>query len=302
MFDEKEFQQKVQRVETLIREIEATADPDTRAKAVELVQSLMDFHGAGLERAMEIIHETGETGYAIFDRLADDRLTSGLLLLYNLHPHDLETRVAGALEKVRPYLRSHGGDVELLGAEDGAVRLSMKGSCNGCPSSSMTLKLAIEEAIYEAAPDVSAIEVEGVTEERQTQGAAGLVQLGKPARRNSETHEQNGDGRWESVSGLETIARSSVRALDVRGRSVLFCRLGETFYAYGSVCPGCEKALQDARLEANSLVCPGCGQRYEVERAGRSTDRPALQLEPFPLLMERQEGRAKVALPAPAAI
>jgi len=95
-----------------------------------------------------------------------------LLLLYGLHPVDLETRVRGALEKTRPYLRSHGGNVELVDVdESGAVRLRLQGSCHGCPSSAMTLKLAIEQAIHDAAPDVTSISVEGQTDARSGEGA-----------------------------------------------------------------------------------------------------------------------------------
>src|SRR6185295_19669255 len=97
----------------------------------------------------------------IVDQLAQDELVASVLLLYDLHPVDLETRVRRALEKNRPYLKSHGGNVELVAIDDGVVRLRMEGSCHGCPSSAVTLKLAIEQAIHEAAPDVNAILVEG---------------------------------------------------------------------------------------------------------------------------------------------
>jgi len=160
--------QQLQRIEELIRKIETTSDPDTRACAVELVQSLMDMHGAGIERMMEIAWQAGEPGSAIIDGFASDNLVAGLMLLYGLHPSSLETRVMQALDKVRPLLHSHGGDVELLDITDGAVRLRLQGSCKGCPSSTMTLKLAIEEAIYEAAPDVTAIEAEGAVEQTPT--------------------------------------------------------------------------------------------------------------------------------------
>ena len=103
---------------------------------------------------------------------------SSLLLLYGLHPLDLEARVQQALEKVRPLLRSHGGNVELLGIADGVVRLRMLGSCHGCPSSAMTLKNAIEEAIYAAAPDATAIEVEGVAEPPPPGGIVQIAPLG----------------------------------------------------------------------------------------------------------------------------
>src|SRR5882762_4024962 len=88
-------------------------------------------------------------------------------MLYGLHPLDLETRVLKAVDKVRPYLKSHGGNVALLGIDDGVVRLQMEGNCNGCASSAMTMKLAIEEAIYEVAPDVAELLVEGVVQEQK---------------------------------------------------------------------------------------------------------------------------------------
>jgi Fe-S cluster biogenesis protein NfuA len=169
----------MQRVEGLIRKIEALPDPEARAAAVELMQSLLDFHGAGLDRLMEIISEEGEAGYRIFDRVASDEMVGNLLLLYGLHPVPLETRVMQALDKVRPYLDSHGGNVELLGIEGGVVRLRLQGSCKTCPSSSMTLKLAIEEAIYREAPDVAAIEAEGLAEQTTPAPSNGFVQIGK---------------------------------------------------------------------------------------------------------------------------
>jgi Fe-S cluster biogenesis protein NfuA len=169
----------MQEVEGLIRKIESLNDPEARAAAVELMQSLMDFHSAGLDRLMEIVSEEGEAGYRIFDRLAGDELVGNLLLLYGLHPVPLEERVLQALDKVRPYLDSHGGNVELLGIEAGVVRLRLQGSCKTCPSSSLTLKLAIEEAIYKEAPDVAAIEAEGVAAEQAPAPSNGFVQIGK---------------------------------------------------------------------------------------------------------------------------
>ncbi len=179
MLEQKESQSGIERVEGLVRRIEALPDPEARAAAVELMQSLLDFHGAGLDRLMEIVSEEGEAGYRIFDRLAQDELTGSLLLLYGLHPVPLETRVMQALDKVRPYLDSHGGNVELLGIEGGTVRLKLQGSCKTCPSSSLTLKLAIEDAIYREAPDVTAIEAEGVEEQPPAASSNGFVQIGK---------------------------------------------------------------------------------------------------------------------------
>lgn len=288
----------MEQIEGLVRRVENLPDPEARASALALMQALMEFHGAGIERLMEIVADSGEPVAAIFDKFAADDLVGSLLLLYGQHPLALETRVTRALDKVRPYLDSHGGNVELIGIADGVVRLRMQGSCKSCPSSAMTLKLAIEEAIYAAAPDVVAIEAEGVT---QQPAATGFVQIGESTRKGNGAvaHNSNGNGNggasWEEVSGLSTLGTSTVRLLEVRGRSVLFCRLGESFYAYGNNCPGCGSALKDAHLELTNLVCPKCRQQYDVIRAGRGLDQPNLYLEPFPLLFE--QGQAKVALP-----
>ena len=172
--EEKEFQQRIQKIEALVRKIETVADPEARASALELFQSIMDLHGAGLERMMEIVFEAGEPGAAAIDKFARDDLVSSLLLLYGLHPLDLDTRVTQALDRVQPYLRSHGGSVELLAITDGVVRLRLEKSSKGCGTSAQGLKQAIEEALYDAAPDIAGLEIEGGMEPASS---SGLVQL-----------------------------------------------------------------------------------------------------------------------------
>lgn len=294
MADDKEFQQRMQQVEGLIRKIEDLSDPEARASATALVQALMEFHGAGLDRMMELVADAGEPGFAVFEKFGRDSLVGSLLLLYGLHPVSLEARVMQALDKVRPYLDSHGGNVELIGIVDDVVRLRLQGSCKSCPSSSMTLKLAIEEAIYAAAPDVVAIEAEGVNE--QPVAAPGLIQISGGNSANSLTAKNKG---WEEVDDLHLIEQSKIARKDISGRSVLFCRLGESLYAYDDACPGCGSPLHEARLELTNLICPKCAQQFDVIRAGRGLDQPSLHLEPFPLLIEH--GRAKVSLPPLAA-
>jgi Fe-S cluster biogenesis protein NfuA len=159
-----ETRRRIKHLETLIHNLERVPDSVAREQARELVQTLLEFHGTALARLLERVADLGKPGHALITSLADDDIVSSLLLLYGLHPLDLETRVEQALQRVRPLLRSHHGDVELEGVVDGVVRLRMQGSCNGCPSSALTLKNAIEEAIYAAAPDVEAIQVEGVAD------------------------------------------------------------------------------------------------------------------------------------------
>jgi Fe-S cluster biogenesis protein NfuA len=141
----------LEKIEARLAEIEACPDPVLREAARDLVRDLLEFHRAGLARLIELTN-AGE-------RLATDAQLAPLLLLHGLHPSDLASRVEQALEKVRPYLGSHGGSVELVGVEGGRVRLRLQGSCHGCPSSAETLRGAIEESILASAPDAEGIEV-----------------------------------------------------------------------------------------------------------------------------------------------
>lgn len=150
------------RIEELLGRIRSAGDPGTAETAEEVVRLVVELYGAGLERAVEL------AGPEVTERLAGDELVASLLVLHGLHPKDTRTRVVEALDKVRPYLGSHAGGVELLGVDPtGVVRLRLEGSCDGCPSSVQTVKLAIEGAIEEAAPEVTAVEVENLTRERE---------------------------------------------------------------------------------------------------------------------------------------
>jgi Fe-S cluster biogenesis protein NfuA len=160
MNGKKEFQQRLQKIEELISEIESTADPKLRSSTIELMQSMMEMHGTAIERMLSIVFESDPGGEAIIDKLAHDETTESLLLLYGLHPFDLETRVIRALEKVRPEIQSHKADFELLSIDEGTVRLRLEGGGGGCGSSAATLKTTIQEAVYDSAPDITALEIE----------------------------------------------------------------------------------------------------------------------------------------------
>jgi Fe-S cluster biogenesis protein NfuA len=166
LLEDRELTEQAARIEALLDEIESLPDPAMRARVTGIVQGLLALYGEGLRRMLDIVEQQSAADVAatLLDAFAGDELISHLLLLHDLHPVDVETRVARALDEVRPYLQSHGGNVVLLGVEGGVARLRLQGSCHGCPSSTMTLKLAIEEAVQKAAPDLDGIEAEGVAQ------------------------------------------------------------------------------------------------------------------------------------------
>ena len=148
-----EFRLQTERVEKLAARLESAGDPEIRATALDLVQSVIELHGAALQRLVDSLLQSPAGEQALIDALEND-LVSSMLLLHNLHPDDIETRVLRGIEKARPYLKSHGGDVEFTGVRDGIVHLRLHGTCGSCPSSSVTLKNAVEDALFEVAPDI----------------------------------------------------------------------------------------------------------------------------------------------------
>jgi Fe-S cluster biogenesis protein NfuA len=173
----KDFREDIQRIGDLVQEMESIADPAVRAAAKGLMQSLMDMHGAALEKALDIIADAGEPGMSIIDRLGGDPLVSSVLILYGLHPEDLETRVVKAVEKVRPQLRKQGCEVELLGVSQGAIRLNVETGSHACGSTAKTVQAALEGAMYDAAPDLTSLVIEGL--EDKNKPPSGFVALDK---------------------------------------------------------------------------------------------------------------------------
>ncbi len=147
------------RIEQLLEVLQINADPRAFAGVEELLRLFSELYGAGLLRVVELARAEAPD---FLERLAEDDLVASLLLVHGLHPDSLDSRVKDALARVRPFLATHGGDVELLDvdAEAGAVRLRLLGSCDGCPSSAITLQGAVETAIVEAAPEIVTIDVD----------------------------------------------------------------------------------------------------------------------------------------------
>lgn len=275
----RELERRLQRMDSLVSELEALPDERARRSAVEAFRALLELHGESLARLLEL------AGPEVAARLAGDPVVGGLLLLHGLHPVPFEERVRRALDGVRPYLGSHGGGVRVLGLRDGVVRLRLEGSCDGCPSSTATIRYAIEQAVMEAAPDAAGIEVDGAAEPPPRPGFVPISSIGGPAARIE----------WCEVPTLEGLTPGVVLIKEVAGERLAFCIAGGERYAYHDRCPGCGATLQTARLEEAVLTCAACGLRFDVRLAGRGLDGGALHLEPVPLVV--RAGALHVALP-----
>lgn len=176
MASEKEFQQKMRQLGTVVGELDQMPGSDSVIATRRLVQLLMEVHGAGLERIMELVFESGAQGEDMIARLGQDPIVRNLLLLYSLHPEDLETRVFKALETVGSRLRKFDSRVELVSIRDGAVQLQLSASVHAYGAAAKNLRSIVEEGIYEQAPDVTALTILGL-EDEDTSGFVPLDSL-----------------------------------------------------------------------------------------------------------------------------
>jgi Fe-S cluster biogenesis protein NfuA/nitrite reductase/ring-hydroxylating ferredoxin subunit len=282
------------RIQTLL---DATSVGGTvaRERAEQLVREVVELYGAGLARIVATIGDRADS--AMLDRLAADDLVASLLLIHGLHPHHVHRRVSDALDQVRPYLGSHGGDVHLLDIVGDTVQLQFAGSCKSCPSSAVTLELAVEDAIRAAAPEISSIEL--VTPE----AASAVIPVESLLAQVHSRAQPSSGAAWHPVPDLADLAPGEVGGFSVAGVVVLACRVDDRLYAYQDHCPACDGSLAGAALHRRAaggdpvLRCPRCHAHFDVVHAGAGLDDgPQRHLDPIPLLL--RDGVLSLAVPA----
>lgn len=190
------LQKRLHRISGLLSDLEQIADPNSRAAARELVQTLMDVHSAALERILEQVFQAGDAGQRVIDDLGSDPLVAGLLVLYGLHPDPLEIRVEKALARVAPSLRTQGLEAQLVSLEHADLRLRLTSGSHTCGSTTATGKIVLEDAIYEAAPELNSLVIEGA----EGKSASGFVPLGALAGTGSKEHSAHRDS-LTTISG-----------------------------------------------------------------------------------------------------
>ena len=269
---------QVERFQELVARLESIDDAEARETAEDLVATMLELYGEGLERIVEALEAAPE----VRDALARDGVVGSLLLIHGLHPVPLAERVEAALVSVRPYMESHGGGVELVRLEDGVAHLRLRGSCDGCHASASTLELAIKEALEEAAPDLDGIEVEGLVEARQPKRLLPLAGETAPAK-----------ATWVDLPGAAGLGIGTLTQAQVGVVPLVVANVGGTLLAYRNACAGCGAPLHRAELDGGLLTCPGCRRMFELPLAGRAIGED-IQLAPVPLLEE--DGRVQVAV------
>jgi nitrite reductase/ring-hydroxylating ferredoxin subunit len=299
-------EQIVERLTMLVEELELYPDTELREKSLDLVQLIMQLYGEALRRVLATI-ESAPLKDQILPRLFSDEVIRAILLIHGLLPIALEDRVAAALNNLRPILLSQGADVELLGVTDGRARMRLMRKGSGAPPIGV-LKIEIEKALSEAAPDLSGIEIDGVQEqiEATTRAASLLGRMIAPARsddseqarlvqiKRPQLDRESVSGTWVSVVRAIGFEEGGFKIVNVGEINILVCKVGGEFYSYRNSCAVGERSLDDALFESPMLTCACHGYHYDLRRRGSCVEDPGLRLESLPLIVE--DDKVKVAL------
>ena len=250
----------------------------TATTGLDAARALTEVYGEALARLMTHLAAVPSA----CDAAAADDLVGHLLVLHGIHPQPVPERVSRALDGIRPYVRSHGGDVQLAGITDGIAQIRLAGTCDGCPSSASTIELVVREAVLAAAPELS--DVQPV---RPAAPATPLIPLSQVRRR----PEARAAG-WVALPG-GALPSSRAAARQMAGDRLLAVQVNETPYTYRDRCPECAGSLDGAEVAGGVLACPACAARYDLRRAGHAVA-GGPPLTPVPLL--ERDGQLCVAL------
>ena len=277
-------------VETLLAELEESPDPRAREVALDLLEAVMGLHRAGFSRILEMMrdHPAGEDFLRL---IRGDPVVASLLLSHDLLDSGpgLEGRVRAAVEKVRPYMHGHGGDVEVLEVRAGRVHLRLGGACDGCGFSENTLRLGIEQILRKEVPEIEEIVISGPRATPEVPGSQRARTPGGPA---VPAAAPAGRG-WRRVAGLDEMPEGTLRTVATDQGGVLLCAAYGRIYAFRDACPEGGGSMAAGALIAFILKCPCHGLAFDV-RSGRCLGGRELALEPLPSAWE--DGQLRVAV------
>lgn len=258
-------------VDRALGELEGLDRP-ARERALAVKAAIEAFHRAGLTKIVRTLKDDAR-GKELLLELAREPEVYALFAMHGLVRADLTTRVARVLDMVRPYMQSHGGDVELVEVRERTAVVRLSGACHGCSMSAATLRNSVEEALRTHVPEIETVE------QAPAEPAAGFVplaSLGKGAAHG-----------WVDGPSVAEVIEGRPYRLDVGESSVVLLRFGETFYAFRNACAHQGLPLDGGMLdlEEGVLTCPWHGFRFDA-RTGECLTAPEAQLEPLPLRVE----------------
>lgn len=268
-----------ERIDEILKDIRKMDLPEYQMKKImDLKEAIESFHGEALKELVKIIRSTDE-GKELMLRAVEEPSIYAMLLLHGIIRQSLYTRVAAVMEEIRPYLKSHGGDVELDKIEGNVVYVKLQGACSGCSLSAVTLKNGVEEAIKARIPEVEHVRMENDL-------SPGFM----PLKRQVDVDELISSG-WKEGPLVENMEDLKPYYVTLGGIDVLLIIIDNKVMAYRNRCP--HRGLpftQETVEEVNNMYLIGHNDTFQFDLTnGECITVPHVQLEPFPVRLEKKK-------------
>ncbi len=271
-------EQQTDELERLAAQVDAAAaaaqalDGEARSKALALKESVEAFHKAGVTKIVQRL-KADPRGKELLFELVDDPLVYALFAMHGIVRPDPLTQARQRIEAVRPYMQSHGGDVELVELRDDAAYVRLHGACSGCSMSAVTLRQGVEEVLIGQVPGVARVEV------LPNEPGPALIGLGQVG--------VSGSASWRRGPPVEAVPPGTMARMEGEPDSILIVNLDNRLSAYRNACAHQGRPLDRGLFdpEAGTITCPWHGFCFDVG-SGECLTAPQAQLEPFPLKVD----------------
>lgn len=262
-----EFETLAEKVDEAIAEVRALEDK-AQNSAMNMKRAVEEFHKFGLIKLVQLL-KSDEHGKELLFQAVDEPSIYALFAMHGIVRADVQTRVKRVIEMVRPYMQSHGGDVELVEVQSDTVYVRLHGACNGCSMSSVTLRNGVEEALKEHVPEIINIEV---VPNEPTVGMIALDTIGV----------QKG---WIAGPKIDEVESNRPYRMDTDdGTSIVIFKIENKFHAYRNQCAHQGLPIDGGLMdeESKTITCPYHGFCFDAT-SGECLTAPQAQLEPFPV-------------------
>ncbi|WP_392530420.1 NifU family protein [Nostoc sp. C117] len=263
-----ELVREINRFEAIISEW----DESQRCVAVGLKRAIEALHKAALTNLIKSLKQESMSGLR---HAVTDEVVYAVLLyheLVKLPKPPLSQRIQTALEEVRPGLKSHNGDVELVAIKPpDTVEVKLIGTCSSCPASNLTLSQGVEQAIKKHCPEIT--RVVAVNNNSVVNNASfGLIS----------PFSSKITSTWIKVATIEQVPEFSVLAVQLAGNSLILHRQGITVKCYRNACTHLGSTLDKGKVENGIITCPSHGFQYKL-KTGECLTAPDLSLQSYPV-------------------
>ena len=266
----------------------AELDPLPRQVLDETLESLNAIHRAGLTAIVRALRADPRGKELLFE-LVDDAAVRMILSMHGIiRAADPMTVARRVLETIRPGIKSHGGDVELVRIEDGVAYVRLSGACNGCSMAGVTMRDGVEKALVEGVAEVTSVEV-------LPNEPAGpeLLQITKiEPGGGGDAAPAMAEAGWFKTFPVERIAVGTLEAMSLTPSEgepveVIVVNAAGQMAAYVNACAHQGLPLDNAIVDATegTLTCPWHGFCYD-STSGECLTMPGAQLEQLPLRVQ----------------